>query len=155
MSIFSLLTEDKKWMERALFLANQAKDKGEIPVGAVVVQHNQNIAEGYNCVIQHHDPTAHAEIIALRQAGKQLENYRLNHATLYVTLEPCPMCMGAIGHARIQRLVFGAFDFQRGAVCNTLNLAEAHFLNHKIKWQGGILEKECSQLLKTFFQEKR
>jgi tRNA(adenine34) deaminase len=102
-----------------------------------------------------HDPTAHAEIIAVRRAGIALENYRLCDATLYVTLEPCVMCMGAISHARINRLVFGAFDPKRGAVCNALSLSDASFLNHRVNWTGGVLEEECGELLKDFFRARR
>jgi len=113
------------------------------------------VAEGWNSPILHHDPSCHAEIMAIRQGGKTLENYRLIGTTLYVTLEPCVMCMGAIIHARIQRLVFGAFDPKRGAVCHALQLADAPFLNHKVVWQGGVLQEACSELLTDFFKLKR
>jgi tRNA(adenine34) deaminase len=147
---------DESWMRYAIRLAQRAEEYGEVPVGAVLVKNETVvIAEGWNQVIETHDSTAHAEIVAIRQAGKVLENYRLINTTLYVTLEPCVMCMGAIVHARIQRLVFGAFDEKRGCVCNALNLTNVPFLNHHLVWQGGILEESCSQLLKDFFAARR
>ncbi|MGB4499501.1 MAG: tRNA adenosine(34) deaminase TadA [Methylococcaceae bacterium] len=146
---------DESWMRYAIRLAQRAEDFGEVPVGAVLVKNEKVIGEGWNQVIELHDSTAHAEIIAIRQAGKKVENYRLINTTLYVTLEPCVMCMGAIAHARIQRLVFGAFDEKRGCVCNALSLTNAPFLNHHVEWQGGILEETCSQLLKNFFAARR
>ncbi|MCX7107813.1 MAG: tRNA adenosine(34) deaminase TadA [Methylococcales bacterium] len=149
------LTGDEAWMRYAFRLAQRAEQQGEVPVGAVVVKDDRCIAEGWNSSIITHDPTAHAEMVALRKAGLVLENYRLGDATLYVTLEPCVMCFGAISHARIKRLVFGAFDPKRGAVCNALNLADASFLNHRISWDGGILEMECSELLRDFFRVRR
>ncbi len=147
--------EDQAWMRHALRLAQRAEQQGEVPVGAVVVKDDQCLAEGWNSSISTHDPSAHAEIVALRKAGLALKNYRLCDVTLYVTLEPCVMCIGAISHSRIKRLVFGAFDPKRGAVCNAINLAEADFLNHRIAWHGGILEVECSELLKDFFRARR
>ncbi len=142
-------------MRHAFRLAQRAEQHGEVPVGAIVVRGNQCIAEGWNASVATHDPTAHAEMVAVRKAGMALENYRLCDATLYVTLEPCVMCMGAISHARIKRLVFGAFDPKRGAVCHALSLADASFLNHRISWVGGVLEIECSELLRDFFRAKR
>ena len=149
------LTTDEAWMRYAFRLAQRAEQHGEVPVGAIVVRDNQCIAEGWNASIASHDPTAHAEMVALRNAGLAMENYRLCDATLYVTLEPCVMCMGAISHARIKRLVFGAFDPKRGAVCHALSLADASFLNHRISWVGGVLEIECSELLRDFFRARR
>ena len=146
---------DEAWMRYAYRLAQRAEQLGEVPVGAVIVKGEQCIAEGWNAVIDLHDPTAHAEIVALRTAGLAVENYRLGAVTLYVTLEPCVMCMGAISHARINRLVFGAYDTKRGAVCNALSLADASFLYHHINWVGGILEQECSTLLRDFFKARR
>lgn len=146
---------DEAWMWYAFRLAQRAEQQGEVPVGAIVVKEERCIAEGWNASIATHDPTAHAEMVALRQAGRALENYRLCDATLYVTLEPCVMCMGAISHARIKRLVFGAFDPKRGAVCNALSLTNARFLNHRISWIGGVLELECSELLRDFFRARR
>jgi tRNA(adenine34) deaminase len=142
-------------MRYAIRLAQRAEQQGEVPIGAVIVKDDQCIAEGWNMPIANHDPTAHAEIIAVRRAGIALENYRLCDATLYVTLEPCVMCMGAISHARIKRLVFGAFDPKRGAVCNALSLTDANFLNHRVNWTGGVLEEECGELLKDFFRARR
>lgn len=148
-------TTDEEWMRYALRLAQRAQEHGEVPVGAVLVKNNRCIAEGWNIPIISSDPTAHAEIIAIRKAGQILENYRLVDTTLYVTLEPCVMCMGAISHSRIKRLVFAATDPKRGAVCSALSLTAAPFLNHVVEWQGGVLEAECSALLKDFFRSKR
>ena len=125
---------DESWMRYAIRLAQRAETAGEVPVGAVLIKNETVLAEGWNAVIETHDSSAHAEIAAIRRAGKVLENYRLIDTTLYVTLEPCVMCMGAISHARVKRLVFGAFDEKRGAVCNALT---------------------CSQLLKDFFATRR
>ena len=147
--------DDEVWLRRALDLARRAEELGEVPVGAVLVKDGVSIAEGWNCPISTHDPTAHAEMVALRAAGRVLNNYRLVDTTLYVTLEPCAMCMAAIVHARVKRLVFGAYDAKRGAVCNALRLAEAEFLNHKVEWEGGVLEEECSALLRGFFRRRR
>ncbi len=146
---------DKKWMCVALELARHAEGLSEVPVGAVLVKNEERIADGWNCPISSHDPTAHAEIIVLRAGGLALNNYRLIDTTLYVTLEPCAMCMTAIVHARVKRLVFGAHDPKRGAVCNALHLAESDFLNHKVEWTGGVMEEECSVLLRNFFRRKR
>ena len=142
-------------MRYAFRLAQRAEQQGEVPVGAIVVKDDRCIAEGWNASIATHDPTAHAEMVALRKAGLALENYRLSDATIYVTLEPCVMCMGAISHARVKRLVFGAFDPKRGAVCHALSLTDASFLNHRINWVGGVLEIECSELLRDFFRARR
>lgn len=146
---------DLAWMRHAYRLAQRAEQQGEVPVGAVLVKDERLIAEGWNRPIVDHDPSAHAEMIAIREGGKALNNYRLIDTTLYITLEPCVMCMGTISHARIQRVVFAAYDDKRGAICNALQLAEAPFLNHKVQWQGGVLQEECAQLLKDFFQGKR
>ncbi len=142
-------------MRYAIRLAQRAEQQGEVPVGAVVVKDERCIAEGWNIPITSHDPTAHAEVVALRGAGIQVANYRLIDATLYVTLEPCVMCIGAMSHARIKRLVFGAYDPKRGAVCNALSLTDASFLNHRISWDGGVLEVECSEMLRDFFKARR
>ena len=147
--------EDETWMRHAIRLAQRAEAQGEVPVGAVLVLDNQCIAEGWNTPITDNDPTAHAEICAMRQAGQRLDNYRLIDSTLYVTLEPCVMCMGAIAHARVKRLVFGAIDAKRGAVCSALELSNADFLNHQIDWQGEVLAETCSGLLRDFFKAKR
>ncbi len=142
-------------MRHAIRLAQNAETQGEVPVGAVLVRKGECLAEGWNTPISLHDPTAHAEINTIRNAGKVLQNYRLVHTTLYVTLEPCVMCMGALVNARLERLVFGAYDPQRGAVCSVLQLTDADFLNHKIEWQGGVLEQSCSGLLTDFFKSRR
>ena len=149
------VADDEAWMRYAFRLAQRAEQLGEVPVGAIVVKDNRCIAEGWNNSIASHDPTAHAEVVALRAAGFALENYRLSNTTLYVTLEPCVMCMGALSHARVNRLVFGAYDPKRGAVCNALSLSDASFLNHHIEWAGGVLETACSELLKDFFRARR
>lgn len=146
---------DKQWMRHAIRLAHRAEEQGEVPVGSVLVKAGEVVAEGWNEPLQSYDPTAHAEMLAIRKAGRVLENYRLLDSTLYVTLEPCVMCMGAISHARISRLVFGAFDPKRGAVCNALSLTDATFLNHRVEWVGGIFEQECADLLLDFFKKKR
>lgn len=146
---------DESWMRHAIRLAQRAEDNGEVPVGAVIVKDEVCIAEGWNMPIALSDPSAHAEMIAIRKAGRVLQNYRLTGTTMYVTLEPCVMCMGAIVHARIKRLVFAANDVKRGAVCNVLNLAEAPFLNHRVEWQSGVMEADCSAMLKDFFRARR
>ncbi len=146
---------DEAWMRYAIRLAQRAEQQGEVPVGAVLVKDDVCVAEGWNLPITACDATAHAEIVALRKAGQILDNYRLVGTTLYVTLEPCVMCMGAISHARIARLVFGAVDSKRGAVCSALQLTAAPFLNHVVEWQGGVLAAQCSQLLRDFFRARR
>ncbi len=147
--------QDEAWIRYAIRLAQRAEKQGEVPVGAIVVRNNECIAEGWNTPIIDHDSTAHAEMSALRNAGKAIQNYRLTDCTLYVTLEPCVMCMGAISHARIGRLVFGATDPKRGAVCSALELTDAAFLNHKVTWQSGLLSETCGDLLRDFFKAKR
>lgn len=142
-------------MRRAISLAGQAEDFGEVPVGAILVQDQTLVAEGWNCPIKTNDPSAHAEIVTLRAAGDVMGNYRLLDTTLYVTLEPCLMCIGAIMHARVKRLVFGAVDSKRGAVCSAANLSELSFFNHRLEWDSGILADRCSDLLKDFFLKKR
>ena len=146
---------DEAWMRHAIRLAQRAEQQGEVPVGAVLVFENRCIAEGWNQPIQSHDPSAHAEIVAIRKAGKILQNYRLPDTTLYVTLEPCVICMGAIAHARIKRLVYGAEDPKRGAVCHALHLTDAPFLNHHIAWRQGVLATDCAELLTDFFKARR
>ncbi len=146
---------DLLWMRYAIRLAQRAENQGEVPVGAVLVKNNIVLAEGWNRPIQTHDPTAHAEIDALRKAGERLQNYRLVDTTLYVTLEPCVMCIGAIANARVKRLIFGAHDPQRGAVDSALKLQELHFLNHTLETRGGLFADECAQLLKDFFRARR
>ncbi|MEX6001701.1 tRNA adenosine(34) deaminase TadA [Providencia vermicola] len=143
---------DEYWMNRALELAKNAQDAGEIPVGALLVKDNQLVASGWNRSIESHDPTAHAEIIALQQGGKALNNYRLLDTTLYVTLEPCIMCAGALVHSRIGRLVYGAKDFKTGACGSFINLLERPGLNHYIDVTGGVLEETCSTMLSAFLK---
>ena len=147
--------DDEVWMRRAVALAHKAEEVGEVPVGAIIVKDNECISEGYNLPIKNSDPTAHAEIVAIRNAGRQLDNYRLVDTTLFVTLEPCVMCLGAIQHARIKRIVFGALDEKRGAVCSALSLTKATYANHHVEWTGGVLAKECSELLTAFFKKRR
>lgn len=146
---------DQQWMRYALRLAQRAEQQGEVPVGAIVVKDGNCIAEGWNQPITLHDPSAHAEMLAIRNAAQSLQNYRLVDASLYVTLEPCVMCMGVLNQARIKRLIFGAFDPKRGTVCNALYLSEAPFLNHRIEWIGGVLANECAALLHDFFKRRR
>ena len=146
---------DKQFMQHALLLAKKAENSGEVPVGAVVVYENKIIAEGYNQPIQSHDPSAHAEIIALKNAANTLKNYRLNGVTLYVTLEPCAMCVGSMIHARIARLVFGAHDPKTGAVCSAFSLLNDAKHNHQIEYEGGVCADACAQLLKDFFKARR
>jgi tRNA(adenine34) deaminase len=142
-------------MRHALTLARAAEAAGEVPIGAVLVKDGEILGEGYNQPISTHDPTAHAEILALRAAGACLGNYRLVDTTLYVTLEPCAMCMGAILHARVGRLVFGAADPKRGAAVSALRLSDAEFMNHRVELTEGVLADECAQLLRNFFRDRR
>lgn len=142
-------------MTHALSLAKKAEQQGEIPVGAVLVKDFELIAEGWNQTIQAHDPTAHAEVVALRKAGIKEENYRLNDLTLYVTLEPCPMCAGAMVHARLKRLVIAAKDFRTGAAGSLINLVQDSRLNHQVKTDFGVLESEASEMLSGFFRKRR
>ena len=146
---------DEKWMKIAMDEANLAMNEREIPVGAVLIQNNKLIARSHNQPIKNNDPTAHAEIQLLRKAGEQQKNYRLIGSTIYVTLEPCTMCFGAMVHARIERIVFGASDFKTGVCGSCINLNEENFFNHNISINGGILEKESSELLRLFFKSRR
>lgn len=146
---------DIYWMSRALVLAGRAAQEGEVPVGAVVVQGGEAAGEGWNRPIGAYDPSAHAEIVALRAAAAGRRNYRLAGATLYVTLEPCTMCAGALVHARIERLVFGAHDPKSGVVCSVMRLLEAPHFNHRVSWRGGVLEEECGERLRAFFRDRR
>lgn len=146
---------DEFWMQQALIQAQLAWDSGEVPVGAVLVRDGELLATGYNRTIMDHDPTAHAEIVALRAAAIVAQNYRLPDTTLYVTLEPCCMCVGAMLHARLARVVFGAFDPKTGAAGSVLNVFSESTLNHQTQVQGGILADECSQILRDFFRMRR
>jgi len=142
---------DKYWLGEALKLAEQAKACGEVPVGVVVVKANQSISRAFNRPIMDNDPTAHAEILALRQAGATLNNYRLNGCSLYVTLEPCPMCAMAIVHARVERVVFSTTDPKIGAVCSIQQMFDDQRYNHQVKWEQGSYTQEAKQLLQQFF----
>ena len=148
---------DTDWMRLALALAQAdlAAKAGEVPVGAVIVRDGELIAQGYNQPIGCHDPSAHAEIVAMRAAGQVLGNYRLNDCALYVTLEPCPMCIAAMVHARIARLVFGASDPKTGAVGGAADLLNLSVYNHKIAVTSGIVADDCSEMLRCFFRERR
>lgn len=143
------------WMQHALVLAQRAWDEGEVPVGAVLVHENRIIGEGWNRPIGHHDPTAHAEMMALRQGGIVLSNYRLLDTTLYVTLEPCIMCAGAMIHGRIGTLVFGARDAKTGAAGSLLDILAHPGMNHQVKVMEGVLAPACSALLSDFFRARR
>jgi len=150
-----VMNDDEKWMRLALAAAIEAGRAGEIPVGAVAVIGGEMVAVAGNGPIAAHDPTAHAEIVALRRAAARLGNYRLPGLTLYVTLEPCLMCVGAMIHARIERLVFGAFDAKTGAVQSVWRLLEEPWHNHRIDVAGGILAEDCGAALRQFFRAKR
>ena len=149
------MSKDEKWMQIALNEANLAMNENEIPVGAVLVKNDTLIAQAHNKPITKNDPTAHAEIQLLRKAGEQQKNYRLPKSTLYVTIEPCTMCFGAMVHARIDRIVYGVSDPKTGVCGSRMNLNEENFFNHKISITSGILEKESSELLKLFFKSRR
>jgi len=149
------LNIDQKFMKIAYKEAQKSKAINEVPVGAIILMSNEIISKGHNQSISQNDPTAHAEINALRHAAKKTDNYRLTGATLYVTLEPCAMCYGAIAHARISRLVFGAYDPKTGVCGSSINLHDQGCFNHIPEIKGGVLEAECSLILKEFFQEKR
>ena len=147
--------EDIKFMREALTLAQAAWQAGEVPVGAVIVKDGEIVGRGYNCPISSADPTAHAEVRALRDAATRLDNYRLLDCTLFVTLEPCMMCTGAMFHARIARIVYGAKDPKTGVAGSVLNLYEEPRLNHHAEIVGGVLAEECGAMLSEFFAERR
>ncbi|MBP1132589.1 MULTISPECIES: tRNA adenosine(34) deaminase TadA [Serratia] len=146
---------DEYWMRQALQLALRAQEEGEVPVGALLVLDNQVIGEGWNRPIGRHDPTAHAEIMALRQGGSVLQNYRLLNATLYVTLEPCVMCAGAMVHSRIRRLVYGAPDVKTGAAGSLVDILRHPGMNHQVEILSGVLAEECAATLSNFFRMRR
>lgn len=146
---------DEYWMRHALQLARRAWNEGEVPVGAVLVLDGQVIGEGWNRPIGHHDPTAHAEMMALRQGGKVIENYRLLDTTLYVTLEPCIMCAGAMVHGRVGRLVYGARDAKTGAAGSLLDVLGHPGMNHQVRVEYGVLADECAAMLSEFFRQRR
>lgn len=149
------MTSDEHWMQRALLLAGKAADAGEVPVGAVVVYDDEIIGEGWNQAIGCNDPSAHAEIVALRQAAQHLQNYRLADCQLYVSLEPCSMCAGAIVHARIQRLVFAATEPKAGAIVSQSRLLDAEYMNYKVEYLGGVCAEQSSALISNFFKQRR
>ncbi len=148
-------SQDAHFMREALALAAQGAALGEVPVGAVLVQDGQVIGRGFNCPITTHDPSAHAEMVAIREASKGVENYRLPSSTLYVTLEPCSMCAGLLVHARINRVVFGATEPKAGAVQSRGKFFDQIFLNHRVMVEGGVLAEECSAVLSEFFKQRR
>lgn len=149
------MNSDRHWMQQALLQAQQAEQCGEVPVGAVLVCDDTLLAAAHNGPIMQHDPTAHAEIMVMRQAARLQENYRLPGVTLYVTLEPCAMCFGAMQHARIARCVFGATDPKTGMLGGADELQKSAWAMHQMEVLGGVLHDECAALLKTFFQRKR
>ena len=146
---------DVEFMREALKLAAKGRERGEVPVGAVVVLDGAVVGRGFNQPISTHDPTAHAEIVAIRDAAARLGNYRLTGATLYVTIEPCQMCVGAMVHARIARLVFGATEPKAGAVESAMRALDHPSLNHRVEATGGVLLDDCRQMMQAFFQERR
>jgi tRNA(adenine34) deaminase len=148
-------TLDRQFMQQALEQAELAAHAGEVPVGAVLVRDGQVIARAFNQPIAKHDPSAHAEMLALRQAASSEENYRLPGSTLYVTLEPCTMCAGAMLHARIDRIVYGALDPKTGAAGSVLDVFSSKQINHQTTVEGGVMGEECGQLLRDFFKERR
>ncbi|KGK83680.1 tRNA adenosine(34) deaminase TadA [Pseudomonas sp. FIP_A4] len=148
-------SQDAHFMREALALAEQGAALGEVPVGAVLVQDGQIIGRGFNCPISRHDPSAHAEMVAIRDAAQAVANYRLPGSTLYVTLEPCSMCAGLIVHARIQRVVYGATEPKAGVVVSRGQFFAQEFLNHRVLVEGGVLAQECGEMLREFFRLRR
>jgi len=146
---------DERMMKMALEQAEQGRESGEVPVGAILLKGHQVLAKDHNRCIELSDPTAHAEILVLRRGGEILKNYRLNGTAMYVTAEPCPMCVSAMVHGRISRLVFGSWEPKFGAVESKFRLLNDEGLNHKVKVDWGILEKECGEILRAFFRERR
>jgi tRNA(adenine34) deaminase len=146
---------DQAWMEQALVLARRAEAGGEVPVGAVVVKGRDLLGAGWNSSIVLNDPSAHAEIVALREAGRTLCNYRMPGCVMYVTLEPCAMCVSAAIHARLERIVFGAADPKTGALGGAYSLPDVHAHNHEIAWQGGLLADQAAAMLRAFFRSRR
>ena len=154
--LYSITAVDHdRYMREALRQARRAEEQGEVPVGAVVVIDGEIYGRGSNAPVRIHDPTAHAEILALRQAAKRLGNYRLENATLYVTIEPCAMCAGALINARVRTLVFGARDLRFGGVRSKFRIADSELLNHKVEIVEGVLAPECLELIKSFFEQRR
>lgn len=151
----NMLMEDRRWMQRALQLAQQAEALQEVPVGALIVLNGQVIGEGWNQPISGCDPTAHAEIMALRSAAKHQQNYRLPEATLYVTIEPCTMCAGAIVHSRVKRVVFAASEPKAGAVVSNGSVFDRPEMNHRVEYSAGVCEAEASAMIQAFFKRRR
>jgi len=149
------LHSDQYFMQQAIKLAKQAEQIGEIPVGAVVVYNNEIIGQGFNQSITLNDPSAHAEMIAIRAAGQFIHNYRLTDCTLYVTLEPCAMCAGLLVHSRIKRLVYASDDYKTGCAGSVLNLIDHEQMNHQIDCTQGVLKEDCSEMLSDFFKRRR
>jgi tRNA(adenine34) deaminase len=147
--------KDTNWMLRALTLARKAEREGEVPVGAVIVRRGEIVGEGWNRNLSLSDPSAHAEVVALREAGQRLQNHRMPGCVMYVTLEPCAMCVGAMIHARLERLWFGATDPKTGALGGAYSLPAAHTHNHLLEYGGGLMADDASQLLKAFFRARR
>ncbi len=151
----TMVDQDAYWMRQALELASKAEQCGEVPVGALIIQSDQVVGAGFNTLIQDQDPTAHAEMTALRMAARQVGNYRLPGTTLYVTLEPCSMCAGAIVNARVQCVVFGAADPRTGAAGSVFNVLDNPALNHRCEVRGGVLADEAGAMLRAFFRQRR
>lgn len=149
------MTSEVAFMTRALALAEQAASLGEVPVGAVVVANGEIVGEGFNSQIERCDPSAHAEIQALRDAARQMNNYRLPGVSLYVTLEPCTMCCGALVHARVGELIFAAREPKAGAVVSTLSALDNPALNHRVSWREGLLQAQSADMLRAFFRRRR
>lgn len=149
------VTSDIHGMQLALQMAQRAYELDEVPVGAIVVQNGKVIGQGFNQPIKSLDPSAHAEVVAIRHAATNIENYRLINSCLYVTVEPCTMCTGLLIHSRVKRVVFGATEPKAGAIVSALQLAEQPFYNHKLQTEGGVLATECSALMSQFFAQRR
>lgn len=149
------MSADELWMEEALRAAQRALEAGEVPVGAVVVCDGKVVGRGWNRVIGENDPTAHAEVVAMREAGITLGNYRLSNCDLFATIEPCAMCAGALVHARVRRLVYGADDPKAGAIRSVMQVVNQPQLNHKVEVQGGVLAGRCAEMLQEFFRSRR
>lgn len=148
-------SHDERFMREALELAAEGAARGEVPVGAVLVQDGEVIGRGFNCPISTSDPSAHAEMVAIRAAALAIANYRLPGSTLYVTLEPCAMCAGLIVHSRVQRVVFGASEPRAGMAVSRGQFFDQAFLNHRVRVEGGVLAEECGEVLKAFFKARR
>ena len=147
--------EDLRWMRRALALALRAEALGEVPVGAVAVLGGRVVGQGHNAPLSRADPSAHAEIVALRDAGRRLRNHRLNGVCVYATIEPCAMCAAALVHARVARLVFGAREPKAGAVASRARALDQGYLNHRVRWREGVLAERCAEPLRRFFRRRR